>query len=678
MEANLFAGLSWCALIAGLVIFFHALLADRARGRRRCPKCWYDLSRTNGLRCPECGHEAKRDRALFRTRRRWRWAAFGVLVVLVSHPVARIPVVRAHGAAAFAPDWLLVAVLPWYEERLPPTVNQSIYTASYSWPFEELNRRITVGDLGFVGWQLLIERCLAGDSRRPLHTEEWLPFNKLLLLAEEGGRLESPTLRARLRSSGVYLSYETHRDWPVGVPVGAALTLNSSFVRFAHASLEPITPGLESQEVWLNRPDLGGGGMSGGWSNGPDLRPLGMPSPDVTELRYRVVVREFTGHPRREHQLGATIARFDLTIPISIHGQIDDYIRIEPVEQFCREMNRTGIAILDESDARIVGPAFINQTLGDVMARAKGDAGGLPTIGFRAEIYTENEVIATCEIWESIGTSHFDEYGIPLSMRIVDRERVRALRLAGKEVRVRVSMDPVIALRDMDCSHALTGSFDVPVEFIGVYVHRDTDFDAIDSRLSEVIESNLELRTTGDNRLLAYGRFPDDHLIELPFGVDLTATVGELLADGAVIGQLKTRLFLITTGGVMGRFDFVGPNLDDIEATELVASLRSQFDDLPADRAVADSGGEPPFNAVSVFQIRELRVPVRRVATHESTRGHRSDKTFDDAGGRGNVRITPFEWRGDSYESAKHSNEWSGETNESRCHSNESSRETNE
>ena len=68
--------------LIGVVVMIWALLADPSRGRRRCPKCWYDLSQTQGLRCSECGHEVRRERQLHKTRRRWRWAALALVLIL--------------------------------------------------------------------------------------------------------------------------------------------------------------------------------------------------------------------------------------------------------------------------------------------------------------------------------------------------------------------------------------------------------------------------------------------------------------------------------------------------------------------------------------------------------------------------------------------------------------------
>jgi hypothetical protein len=69
-------------VLVGLALLHFGLFHDRARCRRRCPKCWYDMGGTGGFRCPECGREAGLERALHRTRRRPLWVAAGLLLVL--------------------------------------------------------------------------------------------------------------------------------------------------------------------------------------------------------------------------------------------------------------------------------------------------------------------------------------------------------------------------------------------------------------------------------------------------------------------------------------------------------------------------------------------------------------------------------------------------------------------
>lgn len=112
---------------AGLALLIWALWGDRARGRRRCPKCWYDLSATGGLTCPECGRTAKNERRLHRTRRRRSWAALGLLLVALGGASAALPTVRREG-------WGLVST---------PVLVELIPIGGYDGPFgRELMRRL--------------------------------------------------------------------------------------------------------------------------------------------------------------------------------------------------------------------------------------------------------------------------------------------------------------------------------------------------------------------------------------------------------------------------------------------------------------------------------------------------------------------------------------------------------
>src|SRR5436853_2306048 len=95
------AGCYWLAGAAGLaaaVVLYWALFHDRARGRRRCPKCWYSLE-GGGLKCPECGRESTSERSLLKTRRKWRRGLAGLLIALYGGAAAMTPDVRENGWA---------------------------------------------------------------------------------------------------------------------------------------------------------------------------------------------------------------------------------------------------------------------------------------------------------------------------------------------------------------------------------------------------------------------------------------------------------------------------------------------------------------------------------------------------------------------------------------------------
>jgi hypothetical protein len=101
----------------GVVLLGWSLWWDRPRGRKRCPKCWYDMSGAAGLVCPECGKDARRERRLLKTRRRWGWATLAVVLLLAAYPVRQVPIVRRDGWWAAAPTWAVILAVPYLEHR---------------------------------------------------------------------------------------------------------------------------------------------------------------------------------------------------------------------------------------------------------------------------------------------------------------------------------------------------------------------------------------------------------------------------------------------------------------------------------------------------------------------------------------------------------------------------------
>ncbi len=104
--------LGYTLAAAGLLLLFWALFWDRSRGRRRCPKCWYDLSGTPNRQCPECGHEAPSERRLFRTRRRKRIAVVAVVLTAAGYTTSRVPLLQSSGWVELIPSTVVVFVAP--------------------------------------------------------------------------------------------------------------------------------------------------------------------------------------------------------------------------------------------------------------------------------------------------------------------------------------------------------------------------------------------------------------------------------------------------------------------------------------------------------------------------------------------------------------------------------------
>lgn len=106
----------------GLVLCAWAWRGDRSRGRRRCPKCWYDMSATlsgrdrvaeTALVCPECGHDAVIERRLYRPRRRTGAIWLGVALVACALYGQAVPRALRVGPLGLAPTTVLIAGMRW-------------------------------------------------------------------------------------------------------------------------------------------------------------------------------------------------------------------------------------------------------------------------------------------------------------------------------------------------------------------------------------------------------------------------------------------------------------------------------------------------------------------------------------------------------------------------------------
>lgn len=141
--------------LGALWVLARALLLDRSRGRRRCGKCWYDMSGVNGLRCPECGRAFKAERQLLRTRRHKRRAALGLLLLALAASAAHAPRLARNGWLASIPTPLLALILSVWDDQGDQL-------------FAQMQGRLwtPAGAVGLSDWeQLLLARCCARKLR---------------------------------------------------------------------------------------------------------------------------------------------------------------------------------------------------------------------------------------------------------------------------------------------------------------------------------------------------------------------------------------------------------------------------------------------------------------------------------------------------------------------------------
>ncbi|MEN0020304.1 MAG: hypothetical protein AAF747_05420, partial [Planctomycetota bacterium] len=144
-----------------------AWFGDQSRGRRRCRKCWYDMSAfpatDEGRRCPECGHRHKHEGLLYQTRRRKWLAAIGVCIALCAQIAWRMPHYNERGPSAFVPTIALVLLFEQLDNLGGPPGPAA---GQISRPVLELDRRIgreSTPDL-YRRWLVRSAIDIAGDA----------------------------------------------------------------------------------------------------------------------------------------------------------------------------------------------------------------------------------------------------------------------------------------------------------------------------------------------------------------------------------------------------------------------------------------------------------------------------------------------------------------------------------
>lgn len=126
----LFWGSSIIVAACGLALLAWALFSDRSRGRKRCCKCWYSMNHATSLRCPECGYEARSERKLLKTRRRWRWVMASAIPLLLAAFLAVQPKVQRDGWGSVLPATVMILLLrvddrPWVLEGIQYHVTET-------------------------------------------------------------------------------------------------------------------------------------------------------------------------------------------------------------------------------------------------------------------------------------------------------------------------------------------------------------------------------------------------------------------------------------------------------------------------------------------------------------------------------------------------------------------------
>ena len=211
--------------LCGLVLCIWGLRGDCSNGRRRCPRCWYEVGSIPSLTCPECGHTAAAERRLLRTRRRSRWVLAGLAILCVTSLLPRSWAIYTRGWIA-VPRAIRLAAIRWSSVGLNATPN-----GFDSVLFEDVRAPLPGWEQEILVWSL--NARLRDESASARSSAAFLAF-----MASQAGN-------SRIRGCVPDLVRLT-QDSDFGVQCRTVLAL---------AQIRPGDPALF--EVWLDRLERG-------------------------------------------------------------------------------------------------------------------------------------------------------------------------------------------------------------------------------------------------------------------------------------------------------------------------------------------------------------------------------------------------------------------------------------
>ncbi|MEE8153701.1 MAG: hypothetical protein V3T53_01945 [Phycisphaerales bacterium] len=262
--------------LLGVWLLYWSLLHDRSKGRRRCPKCWYNMSGTDSLTCSECGRTVKREEKLHKTRRRKRLAGLALLTFLSGAALSTWPTARDFDVNTIKPVWLL---------KNQGKANSAQGMAAR----RELVRRLQADRLSSRQIQSLVEHALAiqadpnaywsgpqfalnrswGAVVETAWEKDWLSREQIGRYTQTAfGQSFSVELRATIRSGApLPVRFKTGAPrlsdrWRIFKPGGEML--------IALAEVESITVG-DIQIPYRRNPTVIGQSGMGGWKTEPAL-----------------------------------------------------------------------------------------------------------------------------------------------------------------------------------------------------------------------------------------------------------------------------------------------------------------------------------------------------------------------------------------------------------------------
>ena len=450
MSGDLAFWLVWMAgsltFLVCLSILWWGLFGDRARGRRRCPRCWYDMSH-NGMTCPECGGTASREKHLFRTRRRLAPALLAAIIASVGASYA-IEQANDRGWMTLVPTRAVLMGLPF-----AGTVQDPLAT--------ELTSRLSQRKLTESHLRSLVKRCVRGDMfARPV-TAEWEEKYGALLQRCRWSLPDGFGLDESLLKIPASIELSSGRVWPLDAPICLDLDVREWWPAGTQCRVV-LTPTWDPSEpitVWRDAAQRGN--SQGNPRNRRQERPLPLviaEPPNLPRLDFDVVLERLVpGEDTQWEQVQAEA----ISVEVEFAGNLTDEFEPSLDEKLQEAMRSTfGLGVMKWTGGR--SPVRVRFDPRQTEGLGSDDT----LIGAAIEILREGTLARRLEIWWPVNASGRGNMGWVVAYE--DEDLITEANDSDGRWQMIVRGDPTVALRAGKAARYWAGEFTVPLSITEV------------------------------------------------------------------------------------------------------------------------------------------------------------------------------------------------------------------
>lgn len=437
--------LCWLATIvffgAMIYIAWAAIFKDRPKGKRRCPKCWFDMCATPGMTCGECGFTAHFEKQLNKRRRR-----LGVAVLAILSCVAMAGVINerlmVRGWMGIVPTKALILSLPFTMDLQGKS-------------FLELTKRMQASELSDGEWKMLMKRCAKGDFQREVFSAEWDNTYSRVILSwrqtlEAGSDAEKP-----LWDIAPKVEVTTRDSWPTDVSPRLEIQINDWWPTNTTIRIraQPRIEGEPSTTFYKSNTRF----RTPAYQLSIRALPEG-----VTDVVVDLVVQR--KRPEIPEDDSATtnlialnewepVGTYSFTVPVKTQGKLSDMLI--PSES----------VFLDNAMRQALSGSVTKWSKGRSPVRVRIDAqrtrNALPeeaAIGAIVELLYDGQVARRLDLWWTTGSNRFN-----WEVVYEDEPLLRTATNQNNKWKMRVRGDAELALRVGDATTYWDGEFTIPM-----------------------------------------------------------------------------------------------------------------------------------------------------------------------------------------------------------------------